>query len=77
MVLVQLACLPPPFEPKKSPKPAAKDSKPAPDDANDPPEPGSRDDVILTEAQHILADYVDLQRVDQQRGSARAKDAKR
>ena len=61
--------LPPPFEPKKSqPKAAAKGGSSSSEDANDPPEPGSREDVILTEAQHILADYVELQR-----GGAKAK----
>jgi hypothetical protein len=65
--------LPPPLEPKKSPpKAAAKSGSSAPDDANDPPEPGSRDDVLLTEAEHILADYVELQR-----GAVKAKVGKR
>jgi carboxyl-terminal processing protease len=56
--------LPPPLdlEKKKAPKSAAKGGSSAPDDANDPPEPGSREDVILTEAQQILSDYIDLQR---------------
>ncbi|MEO8181249.1 MAG: carboxy terminal-processing peptidase [Deltaproteobacteria bacterium] len=44
-----------------SPPPAKKASD-TPGDASDPTTPASRDDIILSEAQHILADYVDLER---------------
>jgi carboxyl-terminal processing protease len=68
--------LPPAMEPKKSPaKPAAKNGSSAPDDANDPPEPGSREDVILSEAEHILADYVDLQRPQAKTSQAKTSQA--
>jgi len=66
--------LPAPLDPKKSPsKPGAKNASPPPDsgDADDAPKaPG--EDIILSEAQRILSDYVDLQRPQ-----AKAKAAKR
>jgi len=55
--------LPPALSASNPPAPpAAKKGSDTPGDASDPTTPAGRDDIILSEAERILADYVDLER---------------
>jgi carboxyl-terminal processing protease len=61
--------LPPPLSAtpaQPAAKPPAKSAAHAPGDASDPTSPASGDDIILNEAEYILADYLDLERAHTQ-----------